>query len=279
MNRRGSRGDDEPATPPRSALHRVLVRSMTDSRGGMLRQIEQGRFRVEHPLAVNAKDGSLLVHVPAGEFEMGSAEGEGNVNERPRHRVELPGYWIGVYAVTNAQYLRFVEATGHRPPDNSRHREKGLADHPVRVRGTTAWRTRSGRGAAGERGAVGEGVRGPLGLAYPWGRTGTRRSAVTTRTTGTTRPRGVRVRERRKRLRDVQPERERVGVVRGLLQREVLRQSPNGPEGAPERRIPGDSRRQLEIRRPGLFPDRVPQLVRPRPRDDPLGFRLVRTAS
>ena len=49
---------------------------MTDSRGGMLRQIERGRFRVEHPLAVNAKDGSLLVHVPAGEFEM----------DRPRAR-------------------------------------------------------------------------------------------------------------------------------------------------------------------------------------------------
>ena len=44
---------------------------MTDSRAGMLRQIERGRFRVEHPLAVNVKDGSLLVHVPAGEFEMG----------------------------------------------------------------------------------------------------------------------------------------------------------------------------------------------------------------
>src|SRR3990172_8495306 len=114
---------------------------MTNSRGGMLRHIERGRFRIEHPLAVNAKDGSLLVRVPAGEFEMGSAEGEGNANERPRHRVELSGYWIGGYAVTNAQYLRFVEATGDRAPGNTRDREKGLERE----------------------------CQGPLGLAYPWG--------------------------------------------------------------------------------------------------------------
>lgn len=144
---------------------------MTDSRGGMLRQIERGRFRVEHPLAVNAKDGSLLVHVPAGEFEMGSAEGEGNVNERPRHRVELSGYWIGVYAVTNAQYLRFVEATGHRAPGNTRHREKGLADHPatdVSWDDSLAYAKWAGCKLASEA-QWERACRGPLGLAYPWG--------------------------------------------------------------------------------------------------------------
>jgi formylglycine-generating enzyme len=144
---------------------------MTDSRAGMLRQIERGRFRVEHPLAVNAKDGSLLVHVPAGEFEMGSAEGEGNVNERPRHRVELSGYWIGVYAVTNAQYLKFVEVTGHRAPANTRHREKAMADHPVTDvswEDSFAYAKWAGCKLASE--AQWEcACRGPLGLAYPWG--------------------------------------------------------------------------------------------------------------
>ena len=39
--------------------------------GGILRDLGKGRYRIEHPLAVNAKDGSLLVYVPEGEFEMG----------------------------------------------------------------------------------------------------------------------------------------------------------------------------------------------------------------
>jgi len=143
---------------------------MTESGGGMLRQLERGRFRVEHPLAVNAKDGSLLVHVPAGEFEMGSAEGEGNVNETPRHRVNLPGYWIGVFAVTNAQYLKFVEATGHRPPDNTRHREQA-ADHPVTHvswHDSLAYAKWAGCELASEA-QWERACRGPLGLAYPWG--------------------------------------------------------------------------------------------------------------
>jgi formylglycine-generating enzyme required for sulfatase activity len=32
--------------------------------------------------------------------------------------VNLPGYWIGRTEVTNAEYLRFVQATGHGTPDH-----------------------------------------------------------------------------------------------------------------------------------------------------------------
>jgi len=55
-----------------------------------------------------------LVSVPAGPFLMGSssADGMASDDEKPQHRVTLRGFKIGKYPVTNAQYLRFVEATG-----------------------------------------------------------------------------------------------------------------------------------------------------------------------
>lgn len=53
----------------------------------------------------NEKDGSILVSVPAGEYEMGSDAGA--PKERPVHAVFLDDFSIGKYEVTNAQYRRF----------------------------------------------------------------------------------------------------------------------------------------------------------------------------
>ncbi len=86
----------------------------------------------------NPTDGSLLLLVPGGKFLAGgpvrSDEG-GQTFE-----MELPPYYLGITAVTNAQYKRFVDATGHRPPDKANYGDpiwsgKGFpaekADHPV----------------------------------------------------------------------------------------------------------------------------------------------------
>ncbi len=58
----------------------------------------------------NLQDGSVLVLVPAGPFLMGSARPE----ESPSGLVEVEGCFISKHAVTNEQFRRFVEATGHR---------------------------------------------------------------------------------------------------------------------------------------------------------------------
>jgi len=144
----------------------------------MLKDLGQGRYRIEHPLALNVRDGSLMVCVPEGDFEMGDGK-DGNC---PEHRVHLPTYWIGVYAVTNVQYLRFVEATGYREPDLSywsfapaiwkgRSFPEAKADHPVVCvdwEDAAAYANWAGcqlpTEAQWEKAA-----RGPRGLIYPWG--------------------------------------------------------------------------------------------------------------
>ena len=58
------------------------------------------------------KDGSLLIHVPAGAFRMGDDSAE--ADERPACRVTLDGYLIGRTEVTNEQFERFSKAKGYR---------------------------------------------------------------------------------------------------------------------------------------------------------------------
>ncbi len=56
------------------------------------------------------------VALPAGSFAMGDAFGEGYAKdgEGPVHAVALSGFSIDATTVTNAEFARFVEATGYR---------------------------------------------------------------------------------------------------------------------------------------------------------------------
>ena len=46
---------------------------------------------------------------------MGSPEGEGNGDERPRHEVHVPDFYLGRCAVTNEEYARFLDANPEAP--------------------------------------------------------------------------------------------------------------------------------------------------------------------
>jgi formylglycine-generating enzyme required for sulfatase activity len=61
-----------------------------------------------------------MVWIAGGTFLMGS--NDFYPEERPVHRVAVDGFWIDEYPVTNAEFRRFVKATGHvtvaeRPPN------------------------------------------------------------------------------------------------------------------------------------------------------------------
>ena len=44
---------------------------------------------------------------------MGTDDPHGMANERPAHRVRVNGFWMDEHPVTNAEFRRFVEATGY----------------------------------------------------------------------------------------------------------------------------------------------------------------------
>ncbi|GIS60113.1 MAG: hypothetical protein CM1200mP2_23380 [Planctomycetaceae bacterium] len=69
-----------------------------------------------------------MVWIPGDVFEMGTRDGGSNQDEFPPHKVELDGFYIDVHEVTNAEFERFVTASGYvtaaeKKPDFSSVRE------------------------------------------------------------------------------------------------------------------------------------------------------------
>jgi len=114
-----------------------------------------------------------MIEVPAGKFQMGTDRKRGDGYDRPRHVVDLPAYRIDKYPVTNAQYARFVAATGHRPPSHWQNGKvpAGLELHPVTM---VSWYDASSYARwAGKRlpreAEWEKAARGADGRRWPWG--------------------------------------------------------------------------------------------------------------
>jgi len=80
---------------------------------------------------ITGDDGVPMTLIPAGEFQMGDALNEGSESELPVHTVYVDAFYMDVYEVTNAQYGKFMNATGHEAPVYWNHPDFNAADHPV----------------------------------------------------------------------------------------------------------------------------------------------------
>ncbi len=61
----------------------------------------------------NLKEQAGMVLIPSGEFTMGTDNPNSMPNEQPAHTVQVQHFWIDRYDVTNADFRKFVEATGY----------------------------------------------------------------------------------------------------------------------------------------------------------------------
>jgi formylglycine-generating enzyme len=77
------------------------------------------------------KDGAPMLPIPAGDFQMGDAFNEGESDERPVHTVYIDAFYMDVYEVTNAQYKKFMDATGYKAPDYWDDPDYNALDYPV----------------------------------------------------------------------------------------------------------------------------------------------------
>ncbi|MEI6613822.1 MAG: SUMF1/EgtB/PvdO family nonheme iron enzyme, partial [Chrysiogenales bacterium] len=59
---------------------------------------------------------TIIVHIPAGNFTVGSPGGQGNEDEHPAHKVYISDFWLGKYEVTFEQYDFFCRETGRSLP-------------------------------------------------------------------------------------------------------------------------------------------------------------------
>ncbi len=88
----------------------------------------------DHP--VRERDPVSMVRIGEGSFLRGSGAEAGRADERPRRTIYLKAFMIDKYEVTNAQYLEFIAATGHKEPFNvygtgSLFDVKGIGSLPV----------------------------------------------------------------------------------------------------------------------------------------------------
>jgi DNA-binding transcriptional regulator YiaG len=158
-----------------AALDTSLARSGAEVRARFAARVDRQAVRLpgkrsaaaigsaaKHVL-VHPVDGKLMTMVDSGPYLGGYS------NER----LWLTAYYIDVYPTTNSDYLRFVEASGHRPPS---HWPGGacpehLLNHPVVMvsyRDAMAYATWAAKALPSSQ-QWEKAARGIGGATYPWG--------------------------------------------------------------------------------------------------------------
>jgi formylglycine-generating enzyme required for sulfatase activity len=68
---------------------------------------------LKEELRPNVKNSEGMVWIPGGTFSMGGDNNQARQDEFPKHDVKLKGFFMDATEVTNAQFAKFVTATGY----------------------------------------------------------------------------------------------------------------------------------------------------------------------
>jgi formylglycine-generating enzyme required for sulfatase activity len=98
-----------PAKPPAAKFSEPFLQNIA-GKAEKIRKNEKGFWEATFPHKIT------MIHIPAGEFTIGSPDGEGGDDEHPAHKVFISGYWIGKTEVTFAQFDAFCQETGLEKP-------------------------------------------------------------------------------------------------------------------------------------------------------------------
>jgi formylglycine-generating enzyme required for sulfatase activity len=121
---------------------------------------------------ITGKDGAPMVLIPAGAFWMGSPDGEGNENERPRHQVYLDAFYMDKFEVTVARYADLIRAEIRWKPEGWDKVDSGKHGN-LPVVGVEWWDAKTYCEWVGKRlpteAEWEKAARGTDGRTYPWG--------------------------------------------------------------------------------------------------------------
>jgi len=148
----------EPKPPPKPPVSPDATAAMQAAQADALKTLA-GK-------GVKAPEGMVLV--PPGEFALGA--NDGNANEKPERKAALSAFWIDSTEVTNAQFAKFIQATGYRPTGGWKA-EAGREQLPavnVSWNDAAAYAKWAGKRLPTEA-EWEKAARGTDGRVYPWG--------------------------------------------------------------------------------------------------------------
>jgi formylglycine-generating enzyme required for sulfatase activity len=96
---------------PTSAETQALTQAATEAPATQAATEAPTTTALDIGSTMTGKDGMTLLYVPAGEFTMGSDNGD--ADEKPVHSIYLAAFWIDKTEVTNQMFSTFIDATGY----------------------------------------------------------------------------------------------------------------------------------------------------------------------